>query len=285
MKFLLVLTNLALLGATVASDFSNAESALRQALLSDYNKNVRPESQVTYNLSMSLMSVNSFCKRSRTVELTAYAKFEWTDSRLAWNPESFFGIGSMEVSVNDIWVPDAAIFSGLPTNWKQQWSNYPALLLASGGILLIPHVQNKILCNSTIWNVDDDGVCTCGFSIGPWVHDSTSQRITETNMIGNDTSNLQWFQENDKYQVQSFTGTDACKYFEGLPDMCFSVVDYELKIKPIAQMGMEHHKNSESKHSKMSKKGCNCKMCQKMRLKLQLGDGSNSSSSEDEEDE
>lgn len=86
------------------------EQNLQTALLSGYNKGLRPGRDrsipMTLNMSFGLMSIKEFDLNTGKFSVTGVFQLNWIDERLSWNPTNYNQTNATVISQSLLWLPD-----------------------------------------------------------------------------------------------------------------------------------------------------------------------------------
>jgi len=143
--------------------------ALRNAVLEGYEKDAKPDGQVTVQSGMTVTDFN-LCAHKEVLTTVGYATFMWNDNRLAWNTTNFGGIDRLHVSANEVWLPDIIAYNlvgplihNAPTN---------AIIFNTGLMIYVPYVTTQTHCDVNYENWPF-GEQNCTFTAGSWTMDMT----------------------------------------------------------------------------------------------------------------
>ena len=66
---------------------------------------------VTVSLSLQVNQLLKISEDANFFEISTIVRQEWKDPRLAWNPDDYGGIASINVSPEKVWRPDIMLMS------------------------------------------------------------------------------------------------------------------------------------------------------------------------------
>jgi len=142
-------------------------SSLHRALLDGYEKDAKPDGQVSVKFGMEIARINGLCAHKEVLDTQAWVRYMWVDKRLSWNSTKFGGIKSLRLSTNNVWIPDITLYNMVepmrvdPTN---------IVLMSNGQIIYIPRTYIKTYCNVNYENWPW-GKQNCTFKAGSWTFD------------------------------------------------------------------------------------------------------------------
>uniref|UniRef100_A0A3P9K2J8 Cholinergic receptor, nicotinic, epsilon n=1 Tax=Oryzias latipes TaxID=8090 RepID=A0A3P9K2J8_ORYLA len=91
----------------------NEESQLIGDLFRNYNKNIRPvehpEDKVQVMIKLTLTNLISLNEKEETLTTNVWIEIQWTDYRLVWNTSQYYGIDTIRVPYNTVWLPDIVL--------------------------------------------------------------------------------------------------------------------------------------------------------------------------------
>ncbi|CAF4215411.1 unnamed protein product, partial [Adineta steineri] len=93
-------------------DSQLAEQTLITTLLSDYNKNIRPDTQVSVDVSASLQQIVAIDEKQQIMTTSSFISQTWFDYRLSWTPnDTNNNISVLMLPVKTLWIPDTMILN------------------------------------------------------------------------------------------------------------------------------------------------------------------------------
>ena len=170
-KVLLALTSF--LGNAYFINANQEETALRNALFSNYNPKVRPveniDSQLTVQMGLALQNIEKFDQMQESITLNAWIRQTWMDYRLNWN-SSLSNLTFISVSKTQVWVPDTELLNaaGLPEIYTLKGG---LMLYSDGTVFFSNPVVLKMPCSLELETFPFD-TQTCNMIFGSWVYSS-----------------------------------------------------------------------------------------------------------------
>jgi len=179
MKFFLIFVVLAYIACCIyAKRSGNGNAAgraeLRKRLFDEYDSiNIPDDVSVGFGVSLLSLDVN---EDKATLELDAWLRYKWMDSRLRWDNSSN-GINLIRVSPAEIWKPDITLYNS--ANLKDMmrcWDSNP-IVYATGEVLWVPPCQISSHCNFTL-DKYPYGEQKCQIKFGSWTYDQELLDLT-----------------------------------------------------------------------------------------------------------
>ncbi len=132
------------------------EQALRATLLSNYDKEVPPTTAlktgpVQVSLGINVYKIQDISLSTGMMELNAWFRASWKDSRLAWNSSSHGGIEEIQFRANpreegsEIWSPDVELYNSMESIYEI--SRKAAQVWSDGSVFLSRPGIYRVLCN------------------------------------------------------------------------------------------------------------------------------------------
>ena len=87
------------------------EKAAIAAILTGYNKLVRPDPDTIVEVYSNFIQIVSVEEKPQTVTTISYLTLTWEDSRLAWTKNNYSGLEQVFIPIKNIWTPDIAIIN------------------------------------------------------------------------------------------------------------------------------------------------------------------------------
>jgi len=142
-------------------------AALRNAVLEGYEKDAKPDGQVSVKSGMHILDFN-LCAHKEVLTTVGYATFMWTDNRLGWNKTDFGGIDRVRVSASEVWLPDVTVYNMVGPLINHVQTN--AIIFSSGLVMWIPFVTSQTHCdvNYANWPFGEQN---CTYTAGSWTMD------------------------------------------------------------------------------------------------------------------
>src|SRR5690242_4214 len=83
-----------------------AEQTLITTLLNGYNKNIRPNDQVSVDITASLQQIVAIDEKQQIMTSSSFISQKWFDDRLSWNVSNNSNISVVMLPVKSLWIPD-----------------------------------------------------------------------------------------------------------------------------------------------------------------------------------
>ncbi|XP_042890226.1 neuronal acetylcholine receptor subunit alpha-5-like [Penaeus japonicus] len=146
-----------------------AEQALREKLLKDYDKNTMPAVNTTVTINSITVLNLEMHEDQHKIDIHALLKHSWEDPRLIWSLEENMEVGIMGMDPEEIWTPDLTIYNAADSSEHTTRSHLPTIVFPDGTVLNVPSVNLRFTCvmDLTYWPHDTHN---CSVKIGSWVH-------------------------------------------------------------------------------------------------------------------
>ena len=110
--------NLVVIGMRVYADTQNNldEFNIFMNITKNYNKNIRPASQVGFGAQFSLKQIMAIDEKNQIMTSNSYLGLKWTDNRLMWNPTYFNNLTGIYMPANLLWTVDMFVINTADTN-------------------------------------------------------------------------------------------------------------------------------------------------------------------------
>ena len=82
----------------------------------NYNRNIRPTSQVDFAAFFTLKQIVSIDEKNQIMMSNSYVALIWTDKRLLWDPAYFNGVNSTVMSTSLLWTMDMFVINTADTS-------------------------------------------------------------------------------------------------------------------------------------------------------------------------
>ena len=135
-----------------------------------YDSRVRPvldfHDSVNTTFSIKINSLEFFKQPEEKIKFNVELDLYWRDQFLRWNPERFNNVTSINVSPDNIWMPDIELYNSgaFPELWTKELD---ATLDHRGNIYLSIPVLLTFSCNLELERFPFDSQ-TCSMSFGSW---------------------------------------------------------------------------------------------------------------------
>lgn len=203
---------------------------LKNDLLCDYEKNVRPIVNVSNATPVTIKMILKFFTyemHSNTISVHNWLSIFWRDEHLKWKPSDYESIKQIHLASSDIWVPDLSIYnrndlSASPT----ALSSVDCLVVNTGLVVCVPPTRHDALCMADLTKFPFDKQ-NCSLRYGSWVHsgEEIDFKIPAIPVsIGDYIPNSEW--KLLTVSVQKFPGHYNC-----CPDNTYPSINYKFYIE------------------------------------------------------
>ena len=93
------------------SEDQNDEKTAIAAILTGYNKFVRPNADTLIEVYTNFIQIVSVEEKTQTVTTISYLTLTWHDKRLNWTRSDYNGLEEVFIPIKNIWTPDIAIIN------------------------------------------------------------------------------------------------------------------------------------------------------------------------------
>ena len=158
---------------------SESEERLMKNLFNDHQPMVRPVKydyqavNVTFNMRLfQLIAIN---EKEQVMEVAAWIRQFWMDSKLRWNPHDYNGITEINVPPEVLWVPDIVLYNNIDDANAEFGGNIDTLktrvkLQSTGNVLWLAPIIIKARCAINVRDFPFD-TQHCHLKFGSWTHD------------------------------------------------------------------------------------------------------------------
>ncbi|XP_023237439.1 acetylcholine receptor subunit alpha-like [Centruroides sculpturatus] len=202
---------------------------LRQKLLSNYNKNIRPVqsggNMTVINITLAVLHSFDLIEENETLVLDGFIRLKWLDSRWKWNPSEFGGIDFFSMGVDEVWLPDISVYESIPAEKVRSLLMTRPMLYPSGKVTWSPRVIYQSHCPLTFDNYPDT-IQVCNITFGSWTQDGISVDLKieypyiYTNVMA----------KNHKWRFLNYSSSRLIKYRNMMPNPFVNVV-YSLQFQ------------------------------------------------------
>ncbi|CAF1367815.1 unnamed protein product [Adineta steineri] len=181
-----------------------AEQTLITTLLTGYNKNIRPNTTVSVDITAQLQQIVAIDEKQQVMTTTSFISQTWFDDRLSWTPNSSNdNIKVVMLPVTSLWIPDTMILNSADSSGYLTVNTYSlASVNYSGQVyMILPALTVKTRCNFNVRYFPFDKQL-CGISLTSWSQGSGRIAYTEDKDAVIDTS------EYTEHPLWALNGTD-----------------------------------------------------------------------------
>ncbi|CAF4058260.1 unnamed protein product [Rotaria sp. Silwood2] len=181
-----------------------AEQALITTLLNGYNKNIRPDDQVSVDITASLQQIVTIDEKQQIMTSSSFISQTWYDDRLSWTPDSSNNnITVVMLPIKSLWIPDTMILNSADASGYLTVSDYSlASVYYTGQVyMIIPALTVKTRCNFFVQKFPFDKQI-CSINLTSWSQGSNRILYTENSSLVIDIS------EYSEHPLWKLNGTD-----------------------------------------------------------------------------
>ncbi|CAF1208164.1 unnamed protein product [Adineta steineri] len=156
------------------------EQTLITSLLTSYNKNIRPNTTVSVDITAALQQIVAIDEKQQTMTTSSFISQTWVDSRLSWTPSSNGNIDVVMLPVTSLWIPDTMILNSADSSGYLTVSTYSLASVDSTGqvYMILPALTVKTRCNFNVQYFPFDKQ-VCSISLTSWSQGSSRLVYTE----------------------------------------------------------------------------------------------------------
>ncbi|XP_064100634.1 neuronal acetylcholine receptor subunit alpha-7-like isoform X1 [Macrobrachium nipponense] len=168
-KLLIIVSLIAIMAQANELAKVRTEEDLRKLLLSNYDKNARPNYKTVVVFSSMTIVNFDVHEADHSMELQNWLSFSWKDPRLQWRLGANLNISTIGMDPENIWKPDLSVYNSAAGPRTLIRSQLPLLLDSTGKISYVPVYDFHFTClmDLTYWPHDTHN---CSVKIGSWVH-------------------------------------------------------------------------------------------------------------------
>ncbi|XP_038073691.1 acetylcholine receptor subunit alpha-like 1 [Patiria miniata] len=192
-------------GINGESRWGLGEHRLMVNLLSSYHPLVIPRTPVNVSYSLDLVSIDGVDMKEKMLRISAYAKIEWHDDRLQWDPSIFSGVSSLLLPADKVWRPDLKLYAQV-----LEEEDFNLRVHADGSILHYVPMRLAVPCPMQFGNYPFD-VQTCYLRLESWGYDASMINLSHHERSPG--AGLYYYLSNADWKVQSFTASTHDKLF------------------------------------------------------------------------
>ncbi|CAF2011275.1 unnamed protein product [Rotaria magnacalcarata] len=181
------------------------EQTLVTTLLNSYNKNIRPDDQVSVDITAKLKQILTLDEKQQIMTSSLFISQTWFDDRLSWTPNATNGnITVVMLPVKSIWIPDTMILNSADPSGYFTVNDYSLASIYYDGqvYLILPALAIKTKCNVAVKNFPFDKQ-VCSINVTSWSQGSNRIVYTEKNDSIIDLSDY------DEHPIWQLNGTDV----------------------------------------------------------------------------
>ncbi|CAF0885550.1 unnamed protein product [Rotaria sordida] len=178
------------------------EQDLITALLSGYNRNIRPYDQVSVDITASLQQIVAIDEKQQIMTSSSFISQTWFDERLSWNTSNY-SITVVMLPVKSLWIPDTMILNSADASGYLTVSDYSlASVYYTGQVyMILPALTVRTRCNLFVRKFPFDKQM-CSINLTAWSQGSNRILYTENNSLVIDISGY------NEHPLWKLDGTD-----------------------------------------------------------------------------
>ena len=205
---------------------NNQEIQLRNNLMTDYDKYVRPVSDYSdildVKIGLAVQNIESFDQITETLDLNIWVRMEWTNSLLKWD-SSISNLTFLSMDSSTVWVPDIELLNAA-SKPDIYILNQGMNLYQSGAVFRsIPGIF-KFSCSLDLHEFPFD-IQSCSMKFGSWTYSNKLMTVFPYNDVNKRLDVLESFSHSEwdiiNYKVKNYNETRIC-----CPGESFSVNEY-----------------------------------------------------------
>ncbi|CAF1067888.1 unnamed protein product [Rotaria sordida] len=161
-----------------------AEQTLITTLLSGYNKNIRPDDQVSVDIAYSIQQIVSIDEKQQIMTSSSFISQVWYDERLSWTPNASNNINVVMLPVKSLWIPDTMILNSADASGYLTVSDYSlASVDYTGAVyMILPALTVRTRCDFNVKKFPFDKQI-CNINLTSWSQGSNRITYTENNSV------------------------------------------------------------------------------------------------------
>lgn len=173
------------------------EKQLRKDLKCNYHMYDPPgvnSSTIPVNIRfiMKYFNLNS---KDEVFTIQTWTFVSWTDERLKWDPEKYFGINETEISSVYLWTPSFRLFNSADSNDFDRYFYVRCTVKSTGHVLCVPKIIHAAMCSVKLkdWPYDVQE-CSLEYGAGAskWINVTMNFTSRAISMLGAEYG-AEWF--------------------------------------------------------------------------------------------
>uniref|UniRef100_A0A914WMD0 Guanylate cyclase n=1 Tax=Plectus sambesii TaxID=2011161 RepID=A0A914WMD0_9BILA len=170
------------------SSVSANELDVYEAILTNYNKNVRPVRNLSGPVFVSVVLLNFYLlhmdQKQETITFMTTLEMIWKDENIRWNASEFGGTSSVVIPSSLLWKPDITVYSGLNIEYMVPDEQRLVSVQSDGTIWSQSLCVITSYCPLSIENFPYD-IQTCNITLGSWMYSIDQIALVIGNNLGN----------------------------------------------------------------------------------------------------
>jgi hypothetical protein len=156
-------------------------------LLYGYNKNIRPNDQVSVDITATLQQIITIDEKQQIMTSSSFISQTWLDTRLSWTPSNSSNSSNIEVvmlPVKSLWIPDTMILNSADTSGYLTISDYSLASVNNDGqvYMILPALTIRTRCNMIVQKFPFDQQI-CSISLTSWAQGTNRIAYTENSSL------------------------------------------------------------------------------------------------------
>ncbi|CAF1025637.1 unnamed protein product [Rotaria sp. Silwood1] len=179
------------------------EQTLITTLLTNYSKNIRPDEQVSIDITASLQQIVAIDEKQQIMTSSLFFSQSWIDSRLSWTPTASNNITVVMLPVKSLWIPDTMILNSADASGYLTVSDYSlASVYYTGQVyMILPALTIRTRCSFFVQKFPFDRQM-CSINLTSWSQGYNRIVYTENRSLVIDTSGY------SEHPLWKLSGTD-----------------------------------------------------------------------------
>ena len=166
------------------------EEMLIKRLLTQYDKNIRPNDQVSVDITAKLQQIVTIDERQQIMTSSSFISQSWFDGRLSWSLNaSNTSLIVVMLPVKSLWIPDTMILNSADANGYLTVSDYSLASVAYTGLvyMILPALTIKTKCTLYVRKFPFDQQM-CSINLTSWSQGTNRIAYVESSSAVIDTS-------------------------------------------------------------------------------------------------
>jgi len=209
----------------VSGNYVRTQTELTKKLLTNYNKNIKPDHKVTVNVNMYVRAFTDVDDIKGTMDIQVTFRQKWQDSRLQYTDDGRTKFVTLIGEEQSIWVPDTFVRNELEARVHKELVNNEYLrVFPDGTVLQSTRISMKTLCPMAFHAYPfDSQTCELQFASYGWTNDDIEYVWKEEDPLQIVRSLFL-----PKFRLEAFA-TDRCDVKTATGE--YSCLKAELKLK------------------------------------------------------
>ncbi|CAF1376450.1 unnamed protein product [Adineta ricciae] len=167
-----------------------SEQTLIANLLTGYNNNIRPDTQVYVDITASIQQIVSIDEKQQIMTSSSFISQSWLDTRLTWTPSANGNITVVMIPAQKLWLPDTMILNSADSSGYLSINTYSLASVDYTGdvYMILPALASKTRCSLFIQKFPFDNQI-CSINLTSWSQGANRLVYTENASTLIDISN------------------------------------------------------------------------------------------------